>query len=108
LMCALIAASRGVRCLYLGPDLPAADIAMVGEKTNAAVVTLSFVMSEDNTHTTGQLTDVARLLPASTELWIGGAGVRQFATGQVPLRCRPMADLMEFERQVEALVGRRT
>ena len=107
LMCALVAASRGLRCLYLGPDLPATDIALLGEKTNAAVVTLSFVMSEDNTHTTGQLAEVARLLPASTELWIGGAGVRQFAAGQVPARCRAMADLVEFERQVEALAARR-
>lgn len=107
LMCALIAASRGLRCLYLGPDLPAADIALVGEKTGAAVVTLSFVMSEDTTQTAEQLAEVARLLPSSTELWIGGAGIRQFGAGQIPTRCSTLADLVEFERQVEALVARR-
>jgi methanogenic corrinoid protein MtbC1 len=107
LMCALVAASRGLRCQYLGPDLPAAEIALVAEKLGAAVVTLSFVMNEDQSHSQRELSEVAAKMPASTELWVGGAGARQFSIDQLPARCRVLSDLVEFERQVDALVGRR-
>ena len=107
LMCALIAASRGLRCQYLGPDLPAGDIATVAERIGAAVVTLSFVGNEDLAHSLRELNAVAAALPAGVELWVGGAGVRQFPPDQVPARCRMLADLAELERQSDALVGRR-
>lgn len=106
LMCALVAASRGLRCLYLGPDLPAADIATVGERTGAAVVVLGFVASEQQAVALAELSTLASQLPPSVDLWIGGAGVRQFQAEEIPGRCRHLTDLVAFERQVDALIGR--
>jgi len=106
LMCALVAASRGLRCLYLGPDLPAADIATVGERTGAAVITLGFVASEDHGTAVGELAVIANQLPSSVEIWIGGGGLRQFDADEVPARCRVLPDLVAFEHQVDTLIGR--
>jgi MerR family transcriptional regulator, light-induced transcriptional regulator len=106
LMCALVAASRGLRCLYLGPDLPAADIATVGERTGAAVITLGFVASEDHATAANELAYLGAHLPSSVEIWIGGGGVRQFSSQEIPARCRQLSDLIAFERQVDTLIGR--
>ena len=70
-------------------------------------MTLSFVGNEDLAHSLRELNAVAAALPAGVELWVGGAGVRQFPPDQVPARCRMLADLAELERQSDALVGRR-
>jgi DNA-binding transcriptional MerR regulator len=107
LLCALIGASRGLRCQYLGPDLPAADIALLADKIGAAVVGLGFALQADPAPPLRELCEVAARLPAAVELWIGGAGLRQFPAHALPARCRPLPDLLDFERQVEMLIGQR-
>ncbi len=107
LLCALIGASHGLRCQYLGPDLPAADIALLADKIGAAVVGLSFALQADPAPPLRELCDVAARLPAAVDLWIGGAGLRQFPAHALPTRCRSLPDLQDFERHVEALIGQR-
>lgn len=106
LLCALLASSKGLRCHYLGPDLPANDIATFAERTGAAAVTLSLVSTDNLQGAFEQLQEVARLTPPTIELWLGGLGADQLPRERLPTRCRVLPDYAAFERQLEVLAGR--
>jgi DNA-binding transcriptional MerR regulator/methylmalonyl-CoA mutase cobalamin-binding subunit len=106
LMCALLAASRGLRCQYLGPDLPAPDIAVFTERVGAAAVALSMVSTDHMATAVSELHELARLLPSPIEIWVGGVATRELRIEQLPPRCRVLPDYSAFERQVDVLAGR--
>jgi DNA-binding transcriptional MerR regulator len=106
LMCALLASSKGLRCQYLGPDLPAPDIAIFTERVGAAAVALSLVSTENMPQCIDELHTLARQLPQSIEIWVGGLATREIRIEQLPPRCRVLPDYPAFERQVEVLAGR--
>jgi methanogenic corrinoid protein MtbC1 len=106
LMCALLASSKGLRCQYLGPDLPAADIAIFTERVGAAAVALSMVSTDHMPQAVEQLHALAQALPTSIEIWVGGIATRELRIEQLPARCRVLPDYPAYERQVEVLAGR--
>ena len=105
LMGALLASSRGIRCQYLGPDVPAADIAVFADKVGAAAVALSFVHADVIAQTVVELDTLAKELPPHIELWAGGVAVQSFAAEKIPARVIVLDDFAAFESQVEMLVG---
>jgi MerR family transcriptional regulator, light-induced transcriptional regulator len=107
LMCALLAASKGLRCQYLGPDMPASDIAVFSDRVGAAAVALSLVSTDHMQQNVQELSELSRLLPSSIEIWVGGLATRELRIEQLPPRCRVLPDYPAFERQVEVLAGRR-
>jgi DNA-binding transcriptional MerR regulator len=106
LMCALLASSKGLRCQYLGPDLPAPDIAVFTDRVGAAAVALSMVSTDHMAKSVDELHELARQLPPPTEIWVGGLATRELRIEQLPARCRVLPDYPAFERQVEVLAGR--
>jgi DNA-binding transcriptional MerR regulator/methylmalonyl-CoA mutase cobalamin-binding subunit len=76
LLAALLAATRDWRVVYLGSDLPAEEIARTMRLTNARYLGLSIVASE-NTETREELSELARLLPPETRVWVGGEDARR-------------------------------
>ena len=70
LLCAaLLAASAGYGVVYLGPDLPAGDVAHAAATTGAQVVIMS--ATTPGAVTRGEARNLARL-PPGVELWVGG------------------------------------
>jgi len=106
LMCALLAASRGLRCQYLGPDLPAEDLSIYLDRVGASAVALSFVMRDDVPAAIVGLNELARRTRPELEIWIGGIAASDMPIEQLPGRCRVLPDYAAFERQVEVLAGR--
>ena len=106
LMCALLAASRGLRCQYLGPDMPAQDLAIYLDRTGAAAVALSFVLGDNLESSIRELNLLARQSPSQVEIWIGGLAASSIPIDRLPGRCRSLPDYPAFERQVEVLAGR--
>jgi DNA-binding transcriptional MerR regulator len=106
LMGALLASSKGLRCQYLGPDMPASDIAVFTDRVGAAAVALSMVSTDSAGNAVGELHQLAKLLPQNIEIWIGGLATRELRIEQLPARCRVLPDYPAFERQVEVLAGR--
>jgi DNA-binding transcriptional MerR regulator len=106
LMCALVAASRNVRCHYLGTDLPAAEIATYATRVHADVVVLSLVMSADPGVITAELSQLAQFLPERIELWGGGTALERLAPGSVPERLRHMSGLDTFDQEISLLTAR--
>ena len=76
---AMLAATSGANVLYLGPDLPARDIAASAGPARVRAVILGVTRSTDTRHTASQLRIVARQLPDEVELWLGGPHARRYA-----------------------------
>lgn len=106
LMCALLASSKGLRCTYLGPDIPAQDLAVFCERVEASAVVLSFVLKDSLADSLAELTSLAQLLSPTIEILIGGDAANAMPAERVPARCRVLADYVAFERQIESLATR--
>src|SRR5271165_365303 len=71
LAAAMLASLAGVEPIYLGPNLPAREIADAAWKTSAKVIALSITFPSETTQE--ELNDLAAAMPEDTELWVGGA-----------------------------------
>jgi methylmalonyl-CoA mutase cobalamin-binding subunit len=70
LLAALFAATRGWRVVYVGADLPAAEIAHAVRLTNSRFLALSLISQHPQVEK--ELHAIANALPAGTRVWIGG------------------------------------
>jgi DNA-binding transcriptional MerR regulator/methylmalonyl-CoA mutase cobalamin-binding subunit len=73
LLVALLAQDAGADVVYLGVDLPAADIVKAAMCARARVLGLSLVGNENRARAIREITAIQAALPADTELWLGGA-----------------------------------
>ena len=68
---AMLASMAGIEPVYLGPDLPALEIATAARRVGAQVILLGITVI---TATTAQeVRTVAAAMPEAGELWVGGA-----------------------------------
>ena len=83
-LAASTAASEGWIVTYLGPSLPADEIAGAARQKNARAVALSLIYPQDDPNLRAELERLARLLPPETALLVGGPaaeGYRQLLEG---------------------------
>lgn len=73
------AAAEGWNVVYLGTDLPAADIADAAMTTAAQVVAVSVVFIDDRNRVAAELRALRSRLPAGVQLIAGGSGAAQLA-----------------------------
>jgi methanogenic corrinoid protein MtbC1 len=64
---------QGCRCVSLGTQTPVRDIAQAATAHSADVVALSFSVNMNSNHVVDGLMELNLLLPASVEVWAGGA-----------------------------------
>jgi len=79
LLVALLALDAGADVVYLGLDLPAADIVTGARRAQAGVVGLSLVAGENRVRAVHEVKALQRALPADIELWLGGADAGRVA-----------------------------
>lgn len=72
LLAAMLAASEGKRVRYLGPDMPAADIARTAEEMGARTVVIGTAQSRSRALLGRTIEGIAAVLPTYTQLWLGG------------------------------------
>lgn len=92
MVAAAAAAHDGWRVLWLGPDVPARDIAAAARQHHARVVGLSVVTLRDIIGVRAELRSLRRTLPAATALLVGGPGVQSLeplGRGITPVRDLP-------------------
>ncbi|MBS0396269.1 MAG: MerR family transcriptional regulator [Proteobacteria bacterium] len=106
LMSALLAAARGVRCQYLGPDVPPGDVAVFAERVGAAAVVLSFVRREATAAQEAQLAELLRRLPRAIGVWVGGQGAATLDLAGHGERVALLGDYRSLERELDALTAR--
>jgi MerR family transcriptional regulator, light-induced transcriptional regulator len=76
LLAAAAAESEGWDVVYLGPDLPADDIAFAAIRTGARAVALSAVYAPDTDALEAELRELRERLPPQVLLLVGGAATR--------------------------------
>jgi len=68
----VVAALGGWRPVYIGPNLPADEIAGAAQKSSARAVALSLVFPSDDPRLPAELTRLRRLLPQEVPILVGG------------------------------------
>lgn len=79
LMVEAVLSLEGADCIPLGTQMPILDIARATEAHQADIVALSFSVAFPQRQISGLLTHLRSVLPATVELWAGGAGVRRLS-----------------------------
>lgn len=92
-MIAAAAAARGWRAIYLGADLPTADIVLAVEQTGAEAVAVSVVYVERRRATARELSQLREQLPGNVEVIVGGAGAMSI---ELPARVRRFDSVNEL------------
>lgn len=103
LLAAASAHSVGWRVLYLGPELPAADIARAAEEAHASVIALSIVYPEDDPGLVEELLDLRKRLPKTIGIFVGGAAAESYIYAIRQSEARLIPDLPTLRRELNEL-----
>lgn len=103
LMAASQAVDSGWRVLYLGPDLPAEEIAAAVRQCDARGVLLSLVFPGDDPATMDQLRALRRYLGATVPILVGGRAAASYLTILVGIDARLLDDFDDLDRALHAL-----
>ena len=102
---AVLAASAGLRTIYLGPGMPATDILSTLRAVHLKVMVLGITDAGDTTIVDEELTRIAAGLPTTIELWLGGKGTARIAQ-RLGGRARALPTYDAFETELRRLGGR--
>ena len=105
LAAAMLTAIGGLGVIYLGTDLPAADIVLAARKSEADIVLLS-LSTTPGPETLEEINHMARKLPRSSALWLGGAPELRLEQATAGSRWLVLHDFSALEHQLAALGGR--
>ena len=89
--------------LYLGPNMPAEEIAAAAIQREARVVALSLVYPADDHRLAEELRTLRRHLPDRTALVVGGRAAEAYAGALPPTAAVFVADLQALRDQLELL-----
>jgi DNA-binding transcriptional MerR regulator/methylmalonyl-CoA mutase cobalamin-binding subunit len=101
LLAAFLAASQGMRCIYLGADLPPVELAQAAVRSGAAVVVLSLTTA--NPSLERQIQQLSHALPAEIEVWFGGAATRDLGEASLSDKCTQLNNFDDFLERAEIL-----
>jgi DNA-binding transcriptional MerR regulator len=103
LLASMVTASHGCQVHYLGPELPAEEIARYAESTGAAAVAVSVIVGESTAPVADELGRLRRALDPERALWIGGSGARRLTAESLPAGCVIVGGTPELEQRLELL-----
>ena len=93
---AAAAANIGWDTVYLGPNLPAAEIALAAINLNVKVLCLSIVYPDDDPLLADELLQLGRLLPKSVQILAGGRAVGAYEAPLLAIGARLSSGLDEL------------
>ena len=97
LAAAMLASLAGVEPVYLGPNLPAREIADAVRRTSAKVVALSITFLSETTQ--DEVRALAAAMPEGAELWVGGAGSADLDLSNLGRKTLWIKDLPALENE---------
>ena len=105
LMAAIVCASRGFGARYLGPDIPASEIARFAREVGASIVALSIVRQDSLPGLQEQLRTLVAGLGPEAAVWIGGSGAQSLEKDRLPPGCVVLRDQFELDRRLDMLAA---
>lgn len=106
LLVALLACDAGVGAMYLGPDLPAAEIVAAVRRLRPGVVGLSAVAAGNRDRTVAEVRKLNAALDGRIELWLGGADAPEVADRVRGFRGLVFTDLKTTAAALASLAAR--
>lgn len=101
---AVLASLSGIEPVYLGADLPAAEIVEAAVKTGARVIVLGIALPAGAAKSS-EVRAVAEAMPEGTMLWLGGGGSASVDLAGSKGSVARMADLAAFETECRRLAS---
>jgi DNA-binding transcriptional MerR regulator/methylmalonyl-CoA mutase cobalamin-binding subunit len=105
LLVALLALDTGAGVVYLGVDLPAAEIVAAARRARARAVGLSVVTSDNHSRALQEIEAIQSGLPADVELWLGGVGATRAAAGMKGFRGLVLDHLKATETELARITA---
>ncbi len=106
-MAAALAAEHGWRAVYLGPSLPAAEIAGIASQNHARAVALSIVYPDDDPNVERELQDLRRFLPKEVTVLVGGRAAEHYRAAIDAIGAVLVKDLVQLEVELARVRGTR-
>jgi methylmalonyl-CoA mutase cobalamin-binding subunit len=103
LMAAATADEAGWDVVYLGPDLPAEEIAAASRQLNVDAVALSVIYSGHDRRMLDEIRRVRQYLDAAVPLYVGGRAATDLGSGLQSDGIHIVVDLDEFQRLLGVL-----
>lgn len=103
LMAAITAASLGWHPVYLGPDLPAEEIAAAVRQTDSQAVALSLVYPPDDPRVPSQLSRLRRLIPDQVQILAGGRCSARYASALEAVQAVTLDDMPQLRQALNRL-----
>lgn len=103
LVVAVAAALEGWRPVYLGPNLPADEIAAAVHNSGARAVALSLVFPSDDPKLPAELKRLRRLVSDRVSLLVGGRAAEAYVSALDSIHAFHLTDIGGFRRHLERL-----
>jgi DNA-binding transcriptional MerR regulator/methylmalonyl-CoA mutase cobalamin-binding subunit len=103
LMAAAVAVSEGWRVMYMGPNLPAEEIASAAMSGRARAVALSLVHPVDDPSLRRELLKLRSLLPAEIAILVGGRAAPAYESTLKAISAQAMHSLHDLRHALEDL-----
>ncbi len=103
LMAAISASAVGWRAIYLGPNIPAEDIARAVRQSGARAVALSIVYPADDPRVGQEIVKLDRMLDDNVTLFIGGRAAVGYRDTIESIEAELMTDLGQFQNKLESI-----
>lgn len=103
LLVAVTARSEGWNATYLGPNLPAEEIATAAVTRSAGAVALSITFPPDDPQLSAEFARLHRLLPASITLLVGGRSAPAYASALQAAEAVIVGSLAELRARLHQL-----
>jgi methanogenic corrinoid protein MtbC1 len=102
LIAATAAAAEGWHITYLGPSLPAEEIAAAAQSNRARAIALSIVLPDD-AHLNNELSRLGQLLPDNVALLVGGRAASHYSDTLREIGAVRLQDLQGLRTELDAL-----
>ncbi|HSF14001.1 MAG TPA: cobalamin-dependent protein [Vicinamibacteria bacterium] len=103
LLAAATAASEGWRVAYLGPSLPADEIAAAARQSGARAIALSIVFPTDDSHLRTELRRLSQLLDPAVTILVGGRGASSYRETLEEVGAHYLPDYGSLRTRLESL-----
>lgn len=103
MIAAIIAQSAGWHATYLGPNLPAEEIAVAAKHNRAKAIALSLVYPTDDPNVALEIRRLRRLLPPSVEILTGGRAAGHYAEVLTEIGAHFINKMEELGKKLELL-----
>ena len=97
LAAAMLASMAGIEPVYLGPDLPALEIATAARRVDAQMILLGITVITETT--ADEVRSLAAAMPEAGELWVGGASSADLDLSNVGRKTVLLKDFLAFENE---------